>query len=370
MARLSARRMTAGNDAPAAPDLYMGSASPAMAQVLQQVGDVAVTDTTVLLTGETGTGKEVVARHIHALSTRARAPFVAINCGALPAQLIESELFGHERGAFSGALDRRIGHFEAAQGGTLLLDEVSEIPLTLQTRLLRVLQEREVQRIGSSRPQPIDVRIIATTNRDLRSMVARGELRKDLFYRLNVFPVALPPLRERKEDIAALAQAIIARLAPRLGREARATRLGEDALAALHGYDFPGNVRELANLIERALVMSRGEMITAGALGIDPTGNAGLIDLPTSVQPARVPSPSSELSTLPLRGASLALDEAERRLILEALTACRGNRTHASRHLGICVRTLRNKLRAMRDSGLTVPEPQGLYAVAQERGNS
>lgn len=223
------------------------SASPAMARVLELVREVAPTDTTVLLTGETGTGKEVIARQIHARSRRAGQPFIAVNCGALPAPLIESELFGHERGAFSGALERRIGHFEAAQGGTLLLDEVSEIPLALQTRLLRVLQEREVQRVGSSRPLPLDVRIIATTNRDLATMVQRGELRKDLYYRLNVFPIALPPLRERKDDLEALVRVLIARLRPALGPMHGAgedtVRLARETLSALHAYDFPGNVQ-------------------------------------------------------------------------------------------------------------------------------
>jgi len=323
-----------------------------MARALALVREVAATNTTVLLMGETGTGKEVIARHIHALSNRARYPFVAVNCGALPAQLIESELFGHERGAFSGALDRRIGHFEAAHGGTLLLDEVSEVPLNLQTRLLRVLQEREVQRIGSSRPVPLDVRVIATSNRDLRAMVLSGELRKDLFYRLNVFPVALPPLRERKEDIEELAQAIIGRLQPGLGRRTlmeRPARFDAEALAALRAQDFPGNVRELANMIERALVLSPDGAIGVDALGLDPvlapltTGETQL-DGPRFAMPAGRPQPG-------------ALEEVERQMILDTLAACRGNRTHASARLGISVRTLRNKIRALRDRGFAVPEP-------------
>jgi two-component system response regulator FlrC len=373
--------------------VWLESRSPTMAQVLELMREVAASDTTVLVTGETGTGKEVLARQLHQLSHRARGPFIAVNCGALPSQLIESELFGHERGAFSGALDRRIGHFEAAQGGTLLLDEVSEIPLPLQTRLLRVLQEREVQRIGASRVVPLDVRIVATTNRDLRAMVERGELRKDLFYRLNVFPLALPPLRDRKEDLPDLARAILERLARgRTGRRdasARSLRAGYvlsiDALEALVRHDFPGNVRELANLLERATILSRDGIVDASALDLyepprthaspfDPT----LASIPDNVirlapraaevrpelmrPEARIESrghAAADRSGRYLAGEpeSPRLKTIEREMILSALAACRGNRTHASERLGISVRTLRNKIRALRELGLEVPEP-------------
>ena len=321
---------------------YLASASPAMARSLTQAREVAASDATVLLSGETGTGKEVIARHIHALSPRADGPFIAVNCGALPTQLVESELFGHERGAFSGAFERRVGHFEAAHGGTLLLDEVSEIPLALQTRLLRVLQEREVQRVGASRALPIDVRIIATTNRDLRAMVERGELRKDLFYRLNVFPIALPALRARKDDIVPLAQALLARM------RAGPTRLTDDAVRALTAHDFPGNVRELENALERALVMSPDGVIDAELLALEPG--------PGGAYAALGLAPTDEPIPLAARRAR-SLDELERQVILETLSACNGNRTHASARLGISVRTMRNKLRSLREIGIAVPEP-------------
>jgi len=346
---------------------YLTSSSVAMARVIAMSEEVAAGDTTVLLSGETGTGKEVLARHIHTMSRRASRPFLAINCGALPSHLIESELFGHERGAFSGAVERRVGYFEAAAGGTLLLDEVSELPLALQTRLLRVLQEREVLRVGASRPTPVDVRIIATTNRELRHMVERGELRRDLFYRLNVFPLVLVPLRERMEDLPDLARRVLMRLAVSFGRPAM---LGGRALEKLMYHDYPGNVRELQNVLERALVMSPRGFVDAEAIVFDDvTGvvesrvaiprSAWVMPEPTArnqERAPRAPAPIHEPAHTSSPNAA-RLKELERETILRTLATCQGNRTKASKELGISVRTLRYKLAAMRDSGIDVPEP-------------
>ncbi len=346
---------------------YLASNSPAMARVIAMAEEVAAGDTTVLLSGETGTGKEVLARHIHAISRRGPRPFLAINCGALPSHLIESELFGHERGAFSGAVERRVGYFEAAAGGTLLLDEVSELPLALQTRLLRVLQEREVLRVGASRPTPVDVRIIATTNRDLRQMVESGELRRDLFYRLNVFPLVLVPLRERMEDLPDLARRVLTRLANSFGRPAM---LGGRALEKLMYHDYPGNVRELQNVLERALVMSPRGFVDAEAIVFDeaavPVESRASIPRSTFLMPDATArgnerahrSPPQHTEPVPTSNPNAArLKELERSTILRTLATCQGNRTKASKELGISVRTLRYKLAAMRDSGVDVPEP-------------
>ncbi len=340
----------------------------AMQDVLSAVEDVARASTTVLLLGESGTGKEVFARYIHALSPRSVGPWVAVNCAALPAELLESELFGHEKGSFTGAADRRIGRIEQADRGTLLLDEISEMPLALQVKLLRVLQERELDRVGGARPIPIDVRIIATSNRDLAAMVARGQFRADLYYRLSVFPICLPPLRERRDDIPALVAALTEDIAMRLGRPAPV--LVPDAVAQLVAYDFPGNVRELANVLERVLVRCHTETVAAGqiaaalaAVGISslrPETEPAAISLPVTHEdssgpppPATRPAPSQTPDGWPL-----ALAELERMAILEALRRVRGNRTHAARLLGISLRTLRNKLRGLKLSGLLTPDGQ------------
>jgi len=319
---------------PSAPEPV--AVSPAMREILAAADDVAETPTTVLLLGESGTGKEVLARYIHRRSARAEGPWVAVNCAALPADLLESELFGHERGAFTGAGDRRTGRFEQASGGTLLLDEVSEIPLPLQAKLLRVLQEREVDRVGGQRPVPVDVRVIAATNRDLGEMVERGQFRSDLYYRLNVFPVVLPPLRTRLEDLPALAAGLLAEASTEMGRPAPA--LAPDVVDLLARYDYPGNVRELRNLLQRAIVRCRGSVIGPEHLHAER-------DLRSTVS-AEVALPGS----LPLDLASL-----ERIAIREALRRVNGNRTHAARLLGIGLRTLRNKLRAWREEERTAP---------------
>jgi two-component system response regulator FlrC len=349
-----------------------------MQDVLSAVEDVARASTTVLLLGESGTGKEVFARYIHGLSPRSTGPWIAVNCAALPGELLESELFGHEKGSFTGAADRRIGRIEQADHGTLLLDEISEMPIVLQVKLLRVLQEREVDRVGGARPVPVDVRIIATSNRDLAAMVARGEFRADLYYRLSVFPIFLPPLRERREDIPALAARLTEEIALRLGRPA--PLLSDEALAALLDYEFPGNVRELANVLERVLVRCHGTSVPAQhvAVALAAVGISSIRPLPSDAQgrrPARqVASTTTEYqggtadnghhspSDFMLDGFPLALAELERIAILEALRRVHGNRTHAARLLGISLRTLRNKLRVLRHSGDLTPDGQLLPA--------
>ena len=233
--------------------------SPALRQTLQQVEIVAPTDSTVLLLGETGTGKELLARAIHDRSDRRDRTFVKLNCAAIPSGLLESELFGHERGAFTGAIAQKIGRFQVADGGTLFLDEVGEIPLDLQPKLLRVLQEQEFERIGGTKTVKVDVRIIAATNRDLRRMVEEQRFRDDLYYRLNVFPIHAPPLRERPEDVPALVRYFVQRLARPMNRNIEV--IPTETLAALRRYTWPGNVRELANLIERAMILSRGRTL-------------------------------------------------------------------------------------------------------------
>ncbi|MES1204923.1 MAG: sigma 54-interacting transcriptional regulator [Pseudomonadota bacterium] len=306
--------------------------SPAMRQVLAAAEDVAVAATTVLIVGESGTGKEILARHIHRCSPRAAEAWVAVNCAALPAHLLEGELFGHERGAFTGAFERRIGRIEQADGGTLLLDEISELPLGLQAKLLRVLQEREVDRLGGIRPIPVDVRVIATSNRPLDEMVARKEFRADLFYRLDVFPIRLPPLRERPQDIRGLADELLRTVSASLGRQAPV--MEADAIAALRGYAFPGNVRELGNILERALVRSRQPVLRLSDLDLPAPATE-----PPAARAVGV-SDSPFPDDLPLH-----LPTLERLAIGRALRLSGGNRTHAARHLGISVRTLRNKLR-------------------------
>jgi two-component system response regulator FlrC len=309
-----------------------------MREALAAAEDVALGNTTVLLCGESGTGKEVLARHIHRLSERAEGPWVAVNCAALPGELLESELFGHERGSFTGASERRLGRLEQADHGTLLLDEISELPLALQPKLLRVLQEREIDRLGGARPIPVDVRIIATTNRDLQAMVARGQFRADLYYRLCVYPIDLPPLRQRPDDLPALASALLAEIAGRLGRPIPS--LSNAALTCLAAHPFPGNVRELGNVLERALVRCRVPELGPEHL------DAGLRSTLKVVGEGKTAAPRGLAAGLPLDLGAL-----ERLAIGEALRRVGGNRTHAARLLGISLRTLRNKLRALREQG-------------------
>jgi formate hydrogenlyase transcriptional activator len=234
--------------------------SPALKTILQQVDRVAPTDTTVLILGETGTGKELVARAIHARSRRASRPFIKVNCAAIPASLIASELFGHEKGTFTGAMQRRLGRFEAADGGTIFLDEVGELPMETQIALLRVLQEREFERVGSNHPVSVDVRIVAATNRDLKAAIHAGTFRSDVFYRLNVFPIRVPALRERAGDIPLLVSHMVDRYARKSGK--RFTKVAKDVLQLLQSYHWPGNIRELQNVIERAVILSEEDTFT------------------------------------------------------------------------------------------------------------
>jgi formate hydrogenlyase transcriptional activator len=233
--------------------------SPALESVLEQVEQVAPTDSTVLIQGETGTGKELIARAVHNLSARCGRPFIKLNCAAIPFDLLESELFGHERGAFTGAIAQKVGRFELADKGTLFLDEVGDIPPGLQPKLLRVLQEQEFERLGSTRTHQVDVRLVAATNRNLVDMVKRNEFRSDLYYRLNVFPVSLPPLRERREDIPALVEHFVEILGRRMGKQIE--NVPPDTMSALTSYEWPGNIRELQNFIERSVILSTGDVL-------------------------------------------------------------------------------------------------------------
>ena len=294
-----------------------------MEQVFDLIDTVADSRATVLVTGESGTGKELVARALHYNSSRRSAPFIRLNCAALPKDLMESELFGHEKGAFTGAIKQTRGRFEMADGGTLLLDEISEIDPALQAKLLRVLQEREFERIGSTQTIKVDVRIVATTNRDLQKEVEAGNFREDLYYRLNVIEMGLPPLRERKEDIPALVQNFVAKYNEENGK--RVTGVADETLDALLAYDWPGNIRELENYTERAVVVARGE-----ALAPDD-------------YPQRLPSGPQGRDDGGIH-VGMTVHEMERRLIMKTLESCQGNRTEAAGMLGISTRTLRNKL--------------------------
>ncbi len=304
-------------------------------QLLQLARRVASTDSTVLICGESGTGKEVLARYIHRQSPRANGPFIAINCAAIPENMLEAILFGHEKGAFTGAHAAQPGKFEQANGGTLLLDEVSEMPLALQAKLLRVLQEREVDRLGGRHTIALDVRVLATTNRDLRSEVSGGRFREDLYYRLSVFPLQWLPLRQRRDDIAALANKLLQQHAAKMGRGA--VRFDSDALHTLRASAWPGNVRELDNVVQRALIMQQGSLLMVSDLCLDPFGTAVVNEALSS---------ASELNGL---GDDLQRHEFE--IIVDTLREAGGSRKTTAERLGISPRTLRYKLARMRDAG-------------------
>jgi len=294
--------------------------SPIWRRVLERARQVGASDADVLIQAESGTGKELIARLIHRLSPRRDRPFVAVNCAAFPETLLESELFGHAKGAFTGALAAKPGKFELAHGGTLLLDEAGEMPLALQPKLLRALQEREFDRLGDTRSVKVDIRVIATTNRPLEQMVREGRFRADLFYRLNVIPLLLPPLRERVEDIAELAAHFAGQYAP----AGRTPRLTAEFLARLEQHSWPGNVRELANLMRRAVALSGSE------IGAD------------VLEPCELPAARATGERLQ---AGLSLQQAERRLLEVTLEATGGNRSRAATMLGVSLRTVRNKIR-------------------------
>lgn len=306
---------------------------------------VAQTDTTVLLTGESGVGKEVVARHIHQYSARRAGPFVAINCAAIPDSLLEATLFGHEKGAFSGAQNAQVGKFEQAQGGTLLLDEITEMPLALQAKLLRVLQEREVERVGGKKSVLLDIRVIATSNRDIADAVARGLFREDLFYRLNVFPLLIPALRQRRLDIVPLARHFLATHGGRSGRPGLC--LSAAAEAALLNHSWPGNVRELDNVIQRAVILAPGMVVAVDALLLGPERPPDLCAGPGLSGAV----PAGGGTTLVRPRQTDEMREVEREHILETLAAAGGSRKLAGQRLGMPERTLRHKLRQYRLEG-------------------
>lgn len=328
---------------------------PSSQQLLSLARRVAQSDSTVLISGESGTGKEVLARYIHQQSPRYGKPFIAINCAAIPDNMLEATLFGHEKGAFTGAIASQPGKFEQADGGTLLLDEISEMPLGLQAKLLRVLQEREVERVGGRRPIALDIRVLATTNRDLAGEVAAGRFREDLYYRLSVFPLAWSPLRQRPADVLPLAERLLASHARKM-RQAPA-RLSAEAQRCLVEYAWPGNVRELDNAIQRALILQQGGVIQPQDLCL--AGLDGVASMPVGssvAQPCEEPALES--------GAGSALgDDLRRRefqLIIDTLRAERGRRKETADRLGISARTLRYKLAQMRDAGVDVEA--SLYA--------
>ncbi|MDV2078626.1 sigma-54-dependent transcriptional regulator [Marinobacter xestospongiae] len=312
------------------PDMVV--ASPASQQVLLLAKKAAQTNASILIGGESGTGKECLARYIHDQSPRAKGPYVAVNCAAIPETMLESTLFGHARGAFTGAQQSQTGKFELANGGTLVLDEISEMPLALQAKLLRVLQERELEKLGSNQKVKLDVRVIAASNRDLRAEAAAGRFREDLFYRLDVLPLSWPALRQRQEDILPLARHFLAKHAPESGFE-----LHPDAARALLAHDWPGNVRELENTIQRALILARGLVLQ--------TIDLMLPDTVTAPTPAQMPAASS---------LQHSRRSAEFQHVLDTLRRFNGHRKDTAEALGVTTRALRYKLAAMREQGIDI----------------
>ncbi len=320
-------------------------ADPRMAQVLALADKVACSDASALVIGPSGTGKELMARYLHAKSRRSDARFVAVNCAAIPEALLESELFGHEKGAFTGAVARRIGRFEEASGGTLLLDEISEMDFRLQAKLLRALQEREIDRVGGTKPVKVDVRIVATSNRNMEKAVAAGEFREDLYFRLNVVTLKIPSLTERPRDIEVLAEHFIQHYARANGVDA--LPLSTEASRMLQSHPWPGNVRELENTMHRAVLLAQGTQIGPEDILLGGT---------------QAPRGAAAGSAAGAAGADAALvgrtvADVERQLIIDTLSHCVGNRTHAANVLGISIRTLRNKLKQYSGEGFSVPMP-------------
>jgi len=321
-----------------------------MTEIIKLADQVAPSEASILITGPSGTGKEMMARYLHIKSKRKNGPFIAVNCAAIPENLLESELFGHEKGAFTGAVARRIGKFEEANGGTILLDEISEMEPRLQAKLLRVLQEREVDRVGSNKPVKVNVRILATSNRNMEDHVASGGFREDLYFRLNVMNLDLPPLKARPDDIIALARHFAAKYSEANGIQARS--LSESAQAKLLAYAWPGNVRELENVMHRTILLASGDEIGADAIMLS--------DSPLGPNNAAA-SASAGASASGEPGAMVGktVSEVERELIINTLGHCLGNRTHAATILGISIRTLRNKLKQYNSEGFNVPTPGG-----------
>lgn len=329
-------------------------ADPAMGDVVALADQIAPSSASVLINGETGTGKEVMASYLHHKSSRADKPFVCVNCAAIPENLLESELFGHEKGAFTGAIARRIGKFEEANGGTLLLDEISEMDIQLQAKLLRAIQEKVIDRVGGTKPVPVDIRIIATSNRDLAEAVAEKTFREDLLFRLNVVTLKIPPLRKRMKDIEVLSQHFARKYSDANGLPERL--IDADAMAKLKANPWKGNVRELENTIHRAVLLCQGNVITADAI-LMPDGSATpdareMAPHASAAMPSATVMPASALV-----GRKVA--DVEKDLILNTLDHCLGNRTHAANILGISIRTLRNKLKLYSDDGIHIPAAAG-----------
>ena len=342
---LVARHALGGLDSGEGPVAF----EPASAQLLELAARVARSDSTVLISGESGTGKEVLARYIHQHSRRASQPFIAINCAAIPDNMLEATLFGHEKGSFTGAIAAQAGKFEQADGGTILLDEISEMPLGLQAKLLRVLQEREVERVGARKPITLDIRVVATTNRDLAGEVAAGRFREDLYYRLSVFPLAWRPLRERTADILPLAERLLVKHVNKMKHAA--ARLSPEAQACLIGYPWPGNVRELDNAIQRALILQQGGVIQPQDFCL--AGPVACAPLPT-LAPASTTMRTVEVDAESAGALGDDLRRREFQMIIDTLRTERGRRKEAAERLGISPRTLRYKLAQMRDAGMDV----------------
>jgi DNA-binding NtrC family response regulator len=330
----------------------------AMHGVIALADQIAGSDASILITGESGVGKEVIARYVHQKSRRASKPFISVNCAAIPENLLESELFGHEKGAFTGAVARRIGKFEEANGGTLLLDEISEMDARLQAKLLRAIQEREIDRVGGAKPVKVDIRILATSNRDLAQAVKEGVFREDLLYRLNVVNLKIPSLRDRPADVIALAEHFIKKYAAANAVPVRP--LSAEARRRLTLHRWPGNVRELENAMHRAVLLSVGPEIDEAAIRL-PDGQP-LAAADPGIRAAQAASFAAETASRAFVGQTVAA--MEQQLILDTLEHCFGNRTHAANILGISIRTLRNKLKEYNEAGVSVPAPQmGAHAA-------
>ena len=325
---------------------------PSMQAVIHLADRIAGSDASVLITGESGSGKEVMARYVHTKSKRAQAPFISVNCAAIPENLLESELFGHEKDAFTGAIARRVGKFEEADGGTLLLDEISEMDVRLQAKLLRAIQEREIDRVGGTKPVKVNIRILATSNRDLRKAVADGSFREDLLFRLNVVNLALPPLRERPADIVALSEHFVKKYSTANAIDERA--ISDAAKTSLLAREWTGNVRELENAMHRAVLLASGREITPDAIRM-PDGSAFTGSGNNVVRQAADTAQSVQADMI-----GRTVSEVEQDLILNTLDHCLGNRTHAANILGISIRTLRNKLKLYSDQGVDIPAPNQL----------
>ena len=326
----------------------------AMRDTLRLADQVAASEASVLICGESGTGKELLARYLHKRSRRTDKVMVSVNCAAIPDNLLESELFGHEKGAFTGAVARRVGKFEEANGGTLLLDEISEMDFRLQAKLLRAIQERVIDRVGGTVPIKVDIRVLATTNRDLEAEVRAGRFREDLFYRLNVVTLKLPPLRERPNDVQLLAEFFVRKYSDANDIALRA--LSDDALARLRAHSWLGNVRELENTLHRAVLLASGDAIGPEAIVLS---GATRNDPRASAAPGHAGDPTPSITAASIKGmVGRTVADVERDLIIDTLSHCLGNRTHAATILGISIRTMRNKLKQYSDDGLRVPPPR------------